>query len=32
MKQFVCRGCKALIDHDKMHQHVQHECPKKPKR
>lgn len=31
-KAYKCAFCGALLKHDAVHQHVQHQCPKKPKR
>mgnify|MGYP001564508454 CR=1 FL=1 len=31
-KSYKCAFCGKLLKHDDVHQHVQHQCPKKPKR
>lgn len=31
-KRYTCPYCGEALKHDDVHQHVQHTCPKRPKR
>lgn len=31
-KRYQCPYCSAMLKHDEVHKHVQHECQKRPKR